>query len=120
LAADARADRAVRQELDALCGAGEPFEGAVFDELGRALPEGTILWVGSSMPVRDLDLFLAGGPGRIRCLANRGANGIDGVVSSALGAAAGTDAPVVLVVGDVSFLHDLNALAAARIPGVRL
>ena len=118
--ADARADRAVRAALEAMRLAGEPFEGAVFSELGKALPDDVVLWAGSSMPVRDLDTFLPGGATRIRCLANRGANGIDGVISSALGASVGTSSPVVLVLGDLSFLHDLNALAAARIPDARL
>jgi 2-succinyl-5-enolpyruvyl-6-hydroxy-3-cyclohexene-1-carboxylate synthase len=99
---------------------GEPFEGAVFAELGDVLPGPTTLWVGSSMPVRDLDTFLPPGSIPLRCLAGRGANGIDGVVSSALGAAAAGTGPVVLVIGDISFLHDINALATARVPDVRL
>lgn len=121
LEADRRADRALRMELAAIAASGEPFEGALFAELEDALPPSCILWAGSSMPVRDLDAFLPGGDTPIRCLANRGANGIDGVVSSALGAAAiEPRQPVLLVIGDVSFLHDLNALAAARLPDVRL
>ncbi|MFN8518198.1 MAG: thiamine pyrophosphate-dependent enzyme [Chloroflexota bacterium] len=119
-AADARADRAIRDELELIAASGEPFEGAVFAELGEALSGPVTLWVGSSMPVRDLDTFLPGGSASLRCLANRGANGIDGVVSSALGAAAADDRPVVLVLGDLSFLHDVNALATARIPDARL
>ena len=81
----------------------------------------SILWAGSSMPVRDLDTFLPAGDTLVRCLSNRGANGIDGVVSSALGAAAAEPSrPVLLVLGDISFLHDINALATARVPGARL
>jgi 2-succinyl-5-enolpyruvyl-6-hydroxy-3-cyclohexene-1-carboxylate synthase len=118
--ADARADGAIREQLEVMRRGDEPFEGAVFAELGETLPDGVVLWTGSSMPVRDLDTFLPGGARRIRCLANRGANGIDGVVSSALGASIGTASPVILVLGDLSFLHDLNALAAARIPDARL
>jgi 2-succinyl-5-enolpyruvyl-6-hydroxy-3-cyclohexene-1-carboxylate synthase len=72
------------------------------------------------MPVRDMDAYLAGGPAAVRCLGNRGANGIDGVVSTALGAAAVHDGPVVLVVGDLSFIHDLNALVAARLHGLSM
>jgi 2-succinyl-5-enolpyruvyl-6-hydroxy-3-cyclohexene-1-carboxylate synthase len=120
LDADSRADHAIGQVLAAIATAGEPFEGAVFAELADALPGRATLWVGSSMPVRDLDTFLPAGPTPLRCLADRGANGIDGVVSSALGAAAAGVGPVILVIGDVSFLHDVNALATARIPDVRL
>lgn len=72
-----------------------------------------ILYVGNSMPIRDLDLTGAPAAWPIRVLGNRGVNGIDGVVSSALGASVG-DAPLLVVVGDLSFHHDLNALAALR------
>ena len=92
----------------------ELFEGRVFAELASLLPEATLLYAGNSMPVRDLDTFLAGSARSLRCLANRGANGIDGVVSSALGASAARVGRVVLVIGDVSFYHDLNGLLAAR------
>ncbi|HEX7592411.1 MAG TPA: 2-succinyl-5-enolpyruvyl-6-hydroxy-3-cyclohexene-1-carboxylic-acid synthase, partial [Candidatus Limnocylindrales bacterium] len=110
-ASEALADWLARQELSA-----EPFEPKPFVLLADLLPDGAILWAGNSMPIRDMDTFLAAGPKAIRCFANRGANGIDGVVSTALGAAAATDGgPVVLVVGDLSFLHDLNALVAARL-----
>jgi 2-succinyl-5-enolpyruvyl-6-hydroxy-3-cyclohexene-1-carboxylate synthase len=112
LNADEEADRAIR---DWLAGLDEPFEGAPFAELAGTVPDGALVFVGSSMPVRDLDAFLAGGPAQIRYLGNRGANGIDGVVSAALGAAAADVGPLVLVVGDLSFLHDLNALVAARL-----
>ena len=69
------------------------------------------------MPVRDLDTFFWSGEQRIRFLGNRGANGIDGIVSSALGAsaAAAQHEPTVLVLGDLSFFHDLNGLLAARL-----
>ncbi len=118
LTADRRADEAMRDELTAI---DEPFEGAAFAELEGALPPSSILWAGSSMPVRDLDVFLPAGDSAVRCLANRGTNGIDGVVSSALGAAAAQPStPVLLVLGDVSFLHDVNALAVARVPDVSL
>ena len=116
LAAWRVADRAADHALGAWLGAlREPFEGAVIVATAAALPDGALLYVGNSMPVRDLDGYLPAGPRTIRCLGNRGANGIDGVVSSALGAAAADVGPVVLIVGDVSFLHDLNALLAARL-----
>ena len=95
----------------------ETFEGRVFIELANLLPHGTTLYTGNSMPVRDLDTFFWSGEQRIRFLGNRGANGIDGIVSSALGAsaAAAQHEPTVLVLGDLSFFHDLNGLLAARL-----
>jgi 2-succinyl-5-enolpyruvyl-6-hydroxy-3-cyclohexene-1-carboxylate synthase len=71
------------------------------------------------MPVRDLDTFGEGDARSIRVIANRGANGIDGVISSALGVAAasrGSDAgPVVLAIGDIAFYHDMNGLLASKL-----
>ncbi len=96
---------------------GELFEGKVFAELRELLPDGALLYAGNSMPIRDLDTFFAGGRG-VRLLGNRGANGIDGVVSSALGAAATGAGPTVLVIGDLSFYHDSNGLLAARQHGL--
>jgi 2-succinyl-5-enolpyruvyl-6-hydroxy-3-cyclohexene-1-carboxylate synthase len=78
-----------------------------------------LLWVGSSMPVRDLDAWWTGGRD-VRVVASRGANGIDGVTSSAAGAAAAHAGPVVLVTGDVSLVHDLGGLVTARSLGVPL
>ena len=118
LAADRAADAALAAWLAGVESRGEAFEGAPFAHLGELLPDGAILWAGSSMPVRDLDAWLPSCDRAIRPLANRGANGIDGVVSSALGAAAAGMGHVTLVVGDLSFLHDLNALAAARLHGL--
>ena len=112
LAAEAAAGRALDSWLGALS---EPFEGAPFKALSELLPEGAVLWAGNSMPVRDLDSWLPSGERPIRVLGNRGANGIDGVTSTALGSAAVAQAPVVLVVGDLSFLHDLGALVTARL-----
>jgi 2-succinyl-5-enolpyruvyl-6-hydroxy-3-cyclohexene-1-carboxylate synthase len=115
LDAERAAVRAMGEWLAALA---EPFEGAPFPALAAALPDGATLWAGNSMPVRDLDSWLPSTERAISVRSNRGANGIDGVVSTALGSAAAADAPVALVVGDVSFLHDLNALVAARLHGL--
>ena len=89
------------------------FEGTVLADLIARLPEGTSLHVGNSLPIRALDTFVGGAPGRLDVACNRGANGIDGVVASALGASAAGRGPTVLVVGDLSFLHDVGALQIA-------
>jgi 2-succinyl-5-enolpyruvyl-6-hydroxy-3-cyclohexene-1-carboxylate synthase len=114
---DRAAGRVIAERLDAM---GELFEGKVFAELAEILPDGALLYAGNSMPVRDMDTFFPGGERSIRMLANRGANGIDGVVSSALGANAATARPAVLVIGDLSFYHDANGLLAARQHGLDL
>lgn len=115
LHADGIADAAMRAWL---AGLDEPFEGAPFAALTDLLPDDAVLWAGNSMPVRDLDGWFGSTDRAVAIRSNRGANGIDGVVSTALGSAAATDGPVALVVGDVSFLHDLNALVAARLHGL--
>ena len=115
------------RRLDAAAGAAlatftasieEPFEGAALAQIVALMPADGTVFVSSSMPVRDLDSFARGDARPLRILANRGANGIDGVISSALGVAAtreSGDGPVVLVVGDLAFYHDMNGLLAARL-----
>jgi len=117
LAADRTAGAAMVGWLGAL---DEPFEGTPFPILAEALPDGALLWAGSSMPVRDMDTWLPSTDRAITVRSNRGANGIDGVISSALGAAAAGNGPVALVIGDVSFLHDVSSLAMARQQGLSL
>jgi len=110
-----RVDQAARTALaTALERCAELFEGRVFAELAATLPHGAALVVGNSMPVRDLDGFFPAIERPVRIFANRGANGIDGVTSTALGVAAGHPGPTVLVTGDLSFYHDLPGLLAAR------
>jgi 2-succinyl-5-enolpyruvyl-6-hydroxy-3-cyclohexene-1-carboxylate synthase len=108
--ANDRARAVIQARLAALP---ELFEGKVFAALAERLPAGALLYVGNSMPVRDLDGFFPATGRPIRVLGNRGVNGIDGVVSSALGAAATSPGPAVLVIGDLSFYHDSNGLLAA-------
>jgi 2-succinyl-5-enolpyruvyl-6-hydroxy-3-cyclohexene-1-carboxylate synthase len=77
------------------------------------LPARSSLYVSSSMPVRDLDTFLSSVSIDTPVGANRGASGIDGVIASACGFAAGCERPTTLLIGDLAFLHDLNSLAIA-------
>jgi 2-succinyl-5-enolpyruvyl-6-hydroxy-3-cyclohexene-1-carboxylate synthase len=100
----------------------QPFEAHAVAALARALPAGALLYAGNSMAIRALDAFWPADAPPVRVLANRGANGIDGFVSSVLGAAAGGGAggcPVVGLCGDLSFYHDLNGLLAVSRHGVR-
>ena len=92
----------------------ELFEGKIFSELAELLPSKTTLFAGNSMPIRDLDTFYPSLPQEIRFLANRGASGIDGVLSTSLGIAAVTENPLVTVLGDISFYHDMNGLLSAQ------
>lgn len=109
--ANARARAAMQERCAAFA---EPFEGRIFTELQAALPAGFTIVASNSMPVRDLDSFVVTAPKPLVLAANRGANGIDGVVSSAMGAAAGPRHPVVLVIGDIALYHDMNGLWAAK------
>lgn len=108
------ASAAVRRRLDALL-AREPaiLEGGVAARLIDRLPDEALLLVGNSMPVRDIDTFAGGSGKRLRILGNRGANGIDGVLSTALGMAAVHAGPSYLLIGDLSLLHDIGALQIA-------
>ena len=94
------------------------FEGKVFSRLAALLPDDTILFAGNSMPIRDMDTFFLSTRRSVQFMANRGASGIDGVVSSALGVAAVSQKKVVLVLGDISLYHDMNGLLAARAHGL--
>ncbi|MFO7588286.1 MAG: 2-succinyl-5-enolpyruvyl-6-hydroxy-3-cyclohexene-1-carboxylic-acid synthase [Gemmatimonadota bacterium] len=83
-----------------------------------AVPEGGLLALGNSLPVREVDLFCPASPRSLSVLSQRGASGIDGLVSSAAGAVLASGFPAILLVGDVSFQHDVGGLAAARdLPG---
>ncbi len=92
----------------------EMFEGKIFTNLATFVPNKATLFAGNSMPVRDLDSFYPSTSQEIRFLSNRGASGIDGVISTALGASVVTQEPTVLVVGDLSFYQDMNGLLAAK------
>ena len=108
----ASADRRAAAAIDGLLD-GEPLlEAVVARQLGRSLPEGCALFVSNSMPVRDVDSYLRARAEPLAVHANRGASGIDGVISAAAGVAAGGTATTVLV-GDLAFRHDLGGLVGA-------
>jgi 2-succinyl-5-enolpyruvyl-6-hydroxy-3-cyclohexene-1-carboxylate synthase len=106
--------------LAALEAAPDDFEGKALAAVEPELPDEAVVWVSSSMPVRDVEAFFPQTPKRIRFHANRGANGIDGVVSSALGAAIATGLPTWVLIGDLALLHDAGGLLAARRAGIPL
>jgi 2-succinyl-5-enolpyruvyl-6-hydroxy-3-cyclohexene-1-carboxylate synthase len=116
-AADESAAAAI-QGVVATAGLSEP---GVAAELGALLPAEATLFVASSMPVRDIETFWPARTDPPRVLCNRGANGIDGTISSAFGAAAANGArPTVLLIGDVALAHDIGGLLAARRLGLKL
>ncbi len=101
----------------ALTGLSEPL---IARETLAALREDAVVFISSSMPIRDADAYADRAAPGVRVLSNRGLNGIDGVVSSALGAAAATGRPTTLLIGDLALLHDLHGLLAARRLGIPL
>jgi 2-succinyl-5-enolpyruvyl-6-hydroxy-3-cyclohexene-1-carboxylate synthase len=108
------ADELAAEAILGVLAAGGLSEPGVAAELGVLLPSEATLFVASSMPVRDIETFWPVRPDPPRVLCNRGANGIDGTVSSAFGAAAAGRGPVVLLIGDVALAHDIGGLLAAR------
>ncbi|PYF01952.1 2-succinyl-5-enolpyruvyl-6-hydroxy-3-cyclohexene-1-carboxylic-acid synthase [Ureibacillus chungkukjangi] len=93
----------------------EHDEGAAVRYLIENLPSGSDLFVSSSMPIRDIDTFLVPTDKDIQVFANRGANGIDGVMSTAIGfSQARKNRDMYLLIGDLALLHDVNALIATR------
>ena len=104
----------------ALAAQPDPFEPKMYAALADALPAGSLVWISSSMPIRDVESFFPATDQAIRFASNRGANGIDGVVSSALGAAAAADGHAYLLIGELALLHDVGALLAARRLGLEL
>ncbi len=106
-----RADAIAAAAVEAELGADTLVEGQVARAVVGACPEHALLAVGNSAPVRDLDLWAAPANKSIDVLHQRGASGIDGLVSSVAGAAAVARRPAVLLLGDVSLAHDVGALA---------
>ncbi len=88
-------------------------EGLAVIGIQQTIPDHTVLFASNSMPIRDVDTFWFSNQQLVKVLANRGANGIDGIISTALGISA-TDKHTTLLIGDVSFLHSLNGLLLAK------
>jgi 2-succinyl-5-enolpyruvyl-6-hydroxy-3-cyclohexene-1-carboxylate synthase len=82
--------------------------------LGELYADGDLVYTASSMPIRDQEAFLASSSSDVRFLCNRGANGIDGLVSSGIGAAVASGRPTWILTGDLGLFHDMNGLAILR------
>jgi 2-succinyl-5-enolpyruvyl-6-hydroxy-3-cyclohexene-1-carboxylate synthase len=111
LEAEAVAQNAI---AEALAEEVEITEPGLHAALGRAYRDGELVYTSSSMPIRDQEAFLAPGEADVLFLCNRGANGIDGLISSGIGAAEASGRPTTIVTGELGFLHDLGGLAALR------
>jgi len=121
IAAEAAAQAALDGELGraAVDPGGDPggaaiSEPALHRALGAAHRDGDLVYTASSMPIRDQEAFLATGDSDVLFLCNRGSNGIDGLISSGIGAARASGRPTTIVSGDLGLLHDLGGLAALR------
>ena len=109
------AERAAREAIEAELGEHpEPTEPGLQPALGAAYADGELVYTASSMPIRDQEAFLPSTAADATFLCNRGANGIDGLVSSGIGAAHATGRQTTIVTGDLGLLHDLGGLAALR------
>jgi len=113
-------DQIASEEVDKSLAAGPRLSGRVVREMVAALPEGAVVMTSNSMPVRDLDAFLPNGGASVSFVANRGASGIDGITSTALGLASQSDDPVVAFIGDLALLHDVGALFGVARAGLHL
>ncbi|HEX6385693.1 MAG TPA: thiamine pyrophosphate-dependent enzyme [Anaerolineae bacterium] len=113
-ATEAACWQAMSQALEA----GDYFDGAAMADVVDGLPPGAQMFVGNSLPVRHLDQFGRPQAKQLRAFANRGASGIDGNLSTGLGIGAASDGPLVLVVGDITFYHDMNGLLALKNLGI--
>jgi 2-succinyl-5-enolpyruvyl-6-hydroxy-3-cyclohexene-1-carboxylate synthase len=115
----AASDAAAAAVASALATESNTNEPAVARDVVAALPDGAGLVVASSMPIRDVERYAVPRRG-VTVVANRGANGIDGTVSTAVGLALGLAAPTALLIGDIAFLHDSNGLLGAAGHGIDL
>ncbi len=109
------AERAAQKAIEAELGAQEaPTEPGLQLALGDAHQDGDLVYTASSMPIRDQEAFLPSDDADVLFLSNRGANGIDGLISSGIGAAHATGRPTTIITGDLGLLHDIGGLATLR------
>jgi 2-succinyl-5-enolpyruvyl-6-hydroxy-3-cyclohexene-1-carboxylate synthase len=111
------AEEHARHALDGVIDDDVACEGRIARDVAAAVPDGGVLVVASSLPVRALEWCMAPRDG-LRVLANRGANGIDGFASTVVGVASAHAGPVVALCGDLCFLHDTNGLLGGSLPAV--
>jgi 2-succinyl-5-enolpyruvyl-6-hydroxy-3-cyclohexene-1-carboxylate synthase len=109
--AEAAARRAIEAELE---GIDVPTEPGLHAALGAAHADGDLVYTASSMPIRDQEAFLGAVEADALFLCNRGANGLDGLLSSGIGAGHAAGRPATIVTGDLGLLHDLGGLASLR------
>ena len=110
-----QAERAAREAIEAELGSiGEPTEPGLQLALGATYGDGELVYTASSMPIRDQEAFLPASEADTTFLCNRGANGIDGLISSGIGAAHASGKPTTILSGDLGLLHDIGGLAALR------
>lgn len=114
-----RLDQAGKKQLSSTIDEPHCFEGRTIRELQKKIPEDGQIFVANSMTIRDFDYFWFSGESKAVLYGNRGVNGIDGTISTALGLAA-NGRPTYLVTGDLSLFHDLNGLAVAKTHNLNL
>lgn len=114
-----RLDQAGKKQLSTAIDEPHCFEGRTIRELQKQIPEDGQIFVANSMTIRDFDYFWFSGESKAVLYGNRGVNGIDGTISTALGLAV-NGKPTYLVTGDLSLFHDLNGLAVAKTHNLNL
>ncbi|MDU2166214.1 MAG: 2-succinyl-5-enolpyruvyl-6-hydroxy-3-cyclohexene-1-carboxylic-acid synthase [Veillonella sp.] len=114
-----RLDQEGKKQLSTVIDEPHCFEGRTIRELQEHIPEDGQVFVANSMTIRDFDYFWFSGESKAVLYGNRGVNGIDGTISTALGLAA-NGKPTYLVTGDLSLFHDLNGLAVAKTHNLNL
>ena len=108
-----------REQLDKVQEEPNLFEGRTIHMLQQMMPDEGQILAANSMSIRDMDYFWATGRSQVMVYGNRGTNGIDGTVSTALGLST-NGKPTVILTGDLSFFHDLNGLAIGKTHGMNL